>query len=423
MPKFNQSHSGTGDNVHGNKVLNLGFPKLLVIGIIIILIVITFIYWKSIKERFFFDADKIDVALSITDSLQIVGLNEDESIIYTTDELVYYDLHKKGDTTEIVPVSSYLNRFVRNEELPGRGVEWVQLYSKIPNINFKVTNNSNKTIYFSKIEINVTSSEIDPEPIPTFNVGECFIGESNETLSFQIYNEGWSPIKNVKLRLNVIAPHEEVDYANTPYSMTYPVIEKEQLVDIFPILRKQGVDVDRLISSTEDREENVYMDTALVKTGLGKYVTDTSVIPGSRDEIQGIVYGWVMYDDVKERQYKLKIKMPIVIYREWGCGAAGVESGTYDVALCENGKDYKIVYPISQYIKATDIDNFSIRLICPKSSIHKMNVKLYYANDRYIEKYLNYHLIVPRRMVEEDVIKFKGNGKCTNTDPVASNGN
>ncbi len=417
MSGTSQSHSGSGDNVGGNKILNLSFPRLLAGGIIIVFISIAFIYWRSNKERFFFDEDKIDVAITVTDSLQIAGMTEDEALMYTVEDLIYYDLHTSGDTTQIIPSSKYMDKLRHNEELPGEThTGYVQLYSKIPKINFKVTNNSNKTIFFSKIEIDVESSEVDPEPMPAFNVGECFIGESNETLSFQIYNEGWSPMKNVKLNLNVITPEEKVDYGNTPYQVGYETIEKEQLVDLFPILRKQGVDVDRLIACTRD-EYGVDIDTALVKTGLAKYVQDTSVIPGSRNEIQGIVYGWVMYNDVNGKPYRLKINMPIAIYREWGCGAAGLETGAYDIALCESGKNYKVVYPLSQYLKASDIDNFGVKLICPKSSIHKMNVKLYYAGNQFIEKQISYHLIVPRRMVEEEVIAFKGNGKCADPNP------
>ena len=76
----NQSHSGSGDNVGGNKVLNLSLPKIVIVGIIIFLSIIAFAYWKSLKERFFFNEDKIDLAISIVDSLQIRGLNEQENV-------------------------------------------------------------------------------------------------------------------------------------------------------------------------------------------------------------------------------------------------------------------------------------------------------------------------------------------------------
>ena len=431
MSNINQFHSGAGDNVGGNKILNLSFPKLLAIGITVFLVVIALIYWKSIKERFFFNEDRIDLAISVTDSLQIVGMNEDESIFYSVDELVYYDFNTQGDTTNIIPTSHYLSKFAHNEEFPSSTSashsSFTHLYSKIPNINFKITNNSNKTIFFSKIEIDVESSKVDPEPIPIFNVGECLFDEDNKTLSFQVYNEGWSPMKNVRLNLNIIAPDEKINYANTPYLINYPLIEKEQLVDIFPILRKQGVDVDRLIAATDmtsdtldtgELVEEPYIDTLLIKSGLGKYVSDTSKIPQERGEVYGIVYGWVSYDDINGKSYKLKLNTTISIYREWGCGSTGLETGAYDVSLCATGKNYKIVYPISQYLKTSDIDNFSIKLICPKSSIHTMCVKLYYTADKYIERYIKYHLIVPRRMIEEGVISFKGNGKCNDPNPV-----
>lgn len=140
------------------------------------LVAVAFIYWLTNKERFFFNEDKIDLALSITDSLQIAGLSEEESLIYSTEELVYYDFNTSGDTLEIFPTSQYLSRFEQNKELPGeRNSSYTQLFSKIPKINFRVTNNSNKTIFFSKIELDVERSEIDPEPLPTFNVGECFL--------------------------------------------------------------------------------------------------------------------------------------------------------------------------------------------------------------------------------------------------------
>ena len=424
MSNSNQSHHGSGDNVGGNKILNLSVPKLLVIAIIIIFGLFIFIYWQSIKERYFFNEDKIDVAVSIIDSLQIVGLSEDEALIYSTNELIYYDLNTSEDTLEIIPNASYINKFKNNEELPGDSeAGYTRLFSKIPKINFKVTNNSNKTIFFSKIEVDVINSEVDPDPLPTFNYDQCFIEEDNKTLSFEIYTEGWSPMKNVRLNLNIINSTEKVDYNITPYPINFPVIQKSQLVDIFPILRKQNVDVDRLIAATSMNNENedselneVYMDTALVTTALGKYSVDSTFIPDSRDEIKAIVYGWITYDNIKGVSYKYKIKLPIAIYREWGCGAPSVDTGTYDIALCETGKNYKVVYPISQYIKATDVDNFSIRLICPKSSIHTMNVKLFYADDKYIEKHIKYHLIIPRRMVEDEVIHFKGNGKCSNTN-------
>lgn len=231
-------------------------------------------------------------------------------------------------------------------------------------------------------------------------------------------------MKNVRLNLNLVTPGEKVDYTNTPFQINYASIEKEQMVNLFPMLRQQGVDVDRLIAATtQDSEASLdlpYLDPYLLQTGLGKYVANNAITPESRGEIKGIVYGYVGYDDVAGKSYRVKIKTPFEIYREWGCGAAGLETGAYDVALCEVGKNYKVVYPISQYLKTSDIDNFSIRLMCPKSSLHRIRVKLYYADNKYLERFIKYHLIVPRRMVEDEVIRFKGNGKCMDPDPVES---
>lgn len=425
----NQSHSGGGDNVGGNKVLNLTLPKILIIGIITILSIIAFIYWKSIKERFFFDEDKIDIAIGVIDSLQIRGLNEDESEIYGPDEIIYYDINRHNDTFYIEPNSSYLSKFAYNEELG----EELNLYTLTPKINFKITNNSNKTIFFSKIVLNIESSIVDPVPIPIFCTSECYDGfvsdnfykafhlptqtdedtidESNNILPIAIYNEGWSSMYDVKLDFNITdyMRRDNNEYNNLPFTTNLKKIDSESFIDIFPFLRKQGIDVEKIIE-IQNADQLYGNDTALIQNGLGKYhVNDNG-------ELILNVFGFISYNDINGKHYRYKFSTAINILRSWGCGAPALENGVYDISLCPEGSNYEIAYPISNYIKTFDVDNFSVLLNCPKSSIHKIRVKLYYSAEKYIEKYINYHLIVPRRMVEDEVVIFKGNGKCIKTE-------
>ena len=430
----NQSHSGSGDNVGGNKVLNLSLPKIVIVGIIIFLSIIAFAYWKSLKERFFFNEDKIDLAISIVDSLQIRGLNEQESENYTPEGIVYYEMINKNDTLSIEPNSAYLTKFANNEEIG----EELNLYSLIPKVNFKITNNSNKTIFFSKIVLNVESSIVDPVPIPIFFTGECYDGFSTENfyktfrlpipndnnaaeynndhnvLPIAIYNEGWSAMKNVKLNFNIAdySSTSTKNYNNLPYAANFEQIDTESYFDIFPFLRKQGIDVDRIIEISNTNQVNYAADPSLTQNGLGDYQID------NEGELKLNVFGFISYKDINGKNYRHKFSTAINALRRWGCGAVGPESSVYDISLCPDGSNYEITYPISNYIKTSEVDNFSVVLSCPKSSIHKIRVRLYHSADKYIEKYIKYHLIVPRRMVENEVVIFKGNGKCLQTKKI-----
>jgi hypothetical protein len=422
MARGDQTHSGSGDNVGGNKILNLTIPKLLVLGIIIVLAVFAIIYWRSSKERFFFNADKIDVDISVIDSLQLKELSEDEALMYNPDDLVYYDFKMSDDTAKIIPSSAYLAKFAGNEALTTgqkgdiRGYD--RLYSKVPKISFKITNNSNKTIFFSKLVLEVENSKIDPQPIPVFVSNECYPGFSSQTkdvLQFAIYNEGWSPMRNVNLVFNIAPQENNADYSITPFNFRFSKIEREGYVDIFPFLRKQGVDVDWLIAANKKEETSPIYDAELVRSGLGSY-SNSSYVFGENEsdppEIIANVYGWITYEDTEGKSYRHKFHVPVNVYRTWGCGDFGLETASYEVTLCETGSNYEIIYPVSQYIKASDVDNFGVRLICSKSSVHRIKAKLYYAQDKFIQKNIYYRLIVPRRTLEDGVVAFRGKGKC-----------
>lgn len=426
----NQNHSGSGDNVGGNKILNLSVPKILVLGIIVLLSIIAFVYWKSSKERFYFNEDKIDLAVTVIDSMQIRGLNEKEASQYKADEIVYYDVASENDTISIFTNSSYLSKFANNEIIGNE----VNLYSLVPKINFKVTNNSNKTVFFSKIVLEIKSSKIDPVPIPVFFANECYEGFSSDNffktfnlpipnfnenvenpfttnvLPLAIYNEGSSPMKNVKIDFDIEKQKAKNQHTfnNLPYSINFPEIDSESFIDIFPYLRKQGVDVDRIIAISASNQ-NYSNDRILIENGLGKYTINRET-----GELYVFLNGLISYNDINGKKYKNKFSTPISVLRYWGCGAVSLENGVYDISLCPTGENYEITYPISNYIKTSEVDNFSIQLNCPKSSIHKIVAKLYYSENKYVQKNINYHLIVPRRMVQDEVVIFKGNGKCKN---------
>ena len=131
----NQSHSGSGDNVGGNKILNIGIPKLLIIGVLALLAICAFIYWRSVKERFIFNRDNIDVAMSVIDSLRIKdaeGNKRSESV-----SEVYYNYTAKDDSISIFPFGEYLDKFSTNGILG----EAIELYTEIPKLNLVLLNN------------------------------------------------------------------------------------------------------------------------------------------------------------------------------------------------------------------------------------------------------------------------------------------
>ena len=449
MSNTKQSHSGSGDNVGGNKILNLTIPKLIGIGIIIVLLLFTFVYWKSVVERFFFNPDKINLDISAIDSLQIVGLNKDEKMVYEEKDVIYYEYNLIGDTLRIYPSGNYLDKFKRNVEFGEAPISG--LYSKIPMINFKITNNSNKTIFFSKVVLDVASSEVDPQPLPLLYSDVCYDYFPDDSVRVStkrrnqredlmpssedeeeeeeepypikpiaIYNEGWSPMKNVRVSFNLIRSGEP-DYLNTPFEAFFLEIKRQRNIDLLSFFRRQGVNIDSLnkIANNIFKNNNI-LDSAFYtnffRHGLGIYSDANFVCNGcsiwdANDDAR--IYGFIEYDDIKNQHYKIKFNLDIGVIRiAEGCGAQAPMGETYNVELCENGKAYQIVYPVSQYVKTGEVDNFNIRLTCSKSSIHRIRARLYYNSKDYIERYIDYHLVLPRTMFEEGDLKFIGDGKC-----------
>ena len=316
------------------------------------------------------------------------------------DRWIYYTENRTADRITICPSMHYWDTILYNQNpMTQISYIWEPFAWEFPNLDIKVLNNPNDTLYLTDSVFEVVSSRLDPSPIlyikhPAF---------SSNKRHLALYNDGWGSLKNVSIRINS-SPVQNADFENFGASENLGVIEQYQNIDLTQMLHTlTGIDFkefDQAIRgiggrSFDDIYSSEFLDVErnpkLFRKYLGAYKNGFAYVNGVLEFDADTI-------EEKNKRYSIKFSAKVDLYDYSYCGIPAPPSYQYDIQLRVHGDSYAVRKPISQVLKPGEIDRFNVRIHCDKSARHIMNVSLRDITGRKIavEKNIQLDMIVPR---------------------------
>ncbi|MCP4407388.1 MAG: hypothetical protein GY807_06430, partial [Gammaproteobacteria bacterium] len=235
----------------------------------------------------------------------------------------YFGGHSKSDLTaryeyqraeDILMISyemPYLSLVDQGGPVEGMDVWWNEPFTwEFPELSVKIANNTESTLLITEAVIEVSSSEIDMNPI-------IFIEETLFDVGyFKITNYGWGPAKNVTISFDVT----HMGF----FSMIDPLND---------------------VTSSKIKLNSIEEDTML---NVESYVPDPL-----RNNHMVLVYGIINYSTKGFADKKLGFKVAVAL-TEPPPGAPRPPSATYDIFLEAGKAGYKVHRALAQEIKPGD---------------------------------------------------------------------
>lgn len=385
---------------------------------------------ESIKELISLASNNIllsqnDMALSISisndfteDAVANVCVpfnNQEKTLSYQINEI------KEG--LQITPQMEYLSKLENNLPISDLTSNNVCFNSNVcfkwqfPNLDLRLVNNTNKTIYITDIFLEVEKSVLDPYPVLIIST------EETNQLHFLLVNDGWGEVKNALVRFNLVPWGHPISFLEAYQHEIYigDFLDCYN-VDISQALSKIGVEI-KAFSKKEldgwsdgdciyekghfpgmpfirdnisaDGDIDNYSETwikdqakefLIMLEALGSFREGKNT---ERNIYSAIAYGEISFTGTthegksKPSVVKFSAEVPLLIFGQYGDNYSS--SFQYSVKLDVDRENYKVVVQghgssVSQFLKTGEIDRFNIRVGASKSSLHDFRLKLIYNN-------------------------------------------
>jgi hypothetical protein len=328
--------------------------------------------------------------------LNVSVLNTEHDAWYGKRETqLQYHVEKSNDVLRIEKSMDYLSNYEKGGIIEPIHFIWVPFEWDFPNLDLKIVNNSDETIFLTEVVFDVEESRLDPFPVLVIKP-DSFRGNA---LHFLLLNEGWGEVRNLKARFHLTpirrsgsAPIFEEPY---PHEVAVGDFSERFNVNIADAFRDAGVDFDGL-----KLVGNVWRwrgDGVTVRDSRGKDINMTEVeyarkrasCLGPFKEGGAIVSGELEFDglilDGKSKKHKVKFVTEVWLYDEHLAGVPAPPTYQYGTKFQVEGKRYQRRVSISHVLKPQEADRFNIKIGMDKSSQHRFRLKLLYNNEQDIE--------------------------------------
>ncbi|HLO89006.1 MAG TPA: CHAT domain-containing protein [Nostocaceae cyanobacterium] len=376
--------------------------------------------------------NKDDVALSISVSNDI--RDDAVSSYFRPDEetkLTYQTNKIEEDVLSITPQMKYLAKLANGDPISEIKVTTGEppFFSwQFPNLDIRLVNNSNKTIYITDIILEVEKSLVDPSPV-------VIIPENRQNLlRFELINEGWGEIKDASLQFNLAPLGEKISWnGNYQHKINIGNFTDSYTVDISNTFQQLGLDFQSIGYKVgvynRTGNKSYYEESPLADDCKWKYlffqkddklkekcqniIESLGIFKDSKSEdlVYGIAYGEILFSgktlEGKENRQTIKFSTKVPILDAGQYGAPGTPTYQYDAKLDVDRENYQVIVQskgssVSQYIKPNEIDRFNILIATPKSSFHKFRVRFIYNNGKSIvSKPIDLRTFVPKSGIKQ----------------------
>ncbi|HEX8516025.1 MAG TPA: hypothetical protein VF868_07480 [Bacteroidia bacterium] len=342
---------------------------------------------SSTFENFF----SANFEISDTDESDIINLSKDDiSIDFSINNKegdLKYTIKKEEERIIINPFNYYLSILKKGGPITPINYYYTPFEFQFPTLDFKITNNSDKTLFFTKAVFSVSRSRPDQFPIILIHKGYG--------MNFPITNIGWGKVFNCTLFFNLETSDSPTDFQKGfKNQLSLGNFEKyPKNTDLTSYFKALGVKTEIIqngyISSSLGLGEGSY--TIIDGTGKEKAISEKDYeerildARGPFKDGSSKIFGEIHYEGINAAGKISKEKVQfegIIVLGEPGVGMPAPPSFVYDLNLESNKDNYKREVPLSQAIKSNEFDRFNIRICAPQSSRHQCNLTLFYNDNR-----------------------------------------
>ena len=283
----------------------------------------------------------------------------------------------------------YLTKFEEGGPIKELFFHYMPFDWDFPNLDLKIVNNGDQTIFLSEAVFQIKESIIDPYPLLVIKADR----QGRNSMHFMIINEGWGKVEALKINFNINKSDEENLTINSPFENEIKIEDflEDVNVNVTDALKKSGVDLTPLINldkglkntrsennkiifeyedgRTTSMEDEKYND--LSKQCLGKFQDNKAIIIGELNFTGITISG-------ERKSHTVKFQTTVYIFDANRYGLIAPPSFQYITKFLDEAKDYERRVPISHVLKPKEADRFNIKIGMDKSSHHSFKIKLIY---------------------------------------------
>lgn len=369
----------------------------------------------------------IALSISITNDFSEDAISNTYGFVCEDQErTLTYQIDYNNQEVHITPQMEYLTKLKNGMPITDLGMVLVIppfFKWQFPNLDLRIVNNSEKTIYITDIFMEVEKSYLDPYPVLVLP------GEEPNALHFWLINDGWGEVQDAVARFNLVPKGYPISFeVSYQHEVRIGDFDDSVNVDISSALKELGVDVD-FINGFNNRGEEYHSIHAKMGRFLGQikefmenkedeeYKNLMSALGIFKDSditkrptFAAMAVGEICFTgktasgDFKRDTIKFSSEVPLLV--PGGYGAPGGPTYQYMVKLDVDRDNYKVRVQgggssVSQYLKSGDIDRFNIRIGTLKSSLHKFRIRLVYNdNQSLLSAPISLNMFVPRSEVK-----------------------
>lgn len=295
------------------------------------------------------------------------GLAVNFSILSSSKSFLY-KIKKEEDIIKINPQNNYLSLLQKGGPISPLSYWNTPFEFEFPNLDIKIVNNTQKTIYLTQAIFKIKKSKTDPFPI-------LLIRGTGYDMKLPLMNIGWGNVYDCVIRCNVFPIKNVVEKNTYDYEIAIGEFERyPEKIDFAPVFKELGVDVEKLRSNRFPFFRGAYTQDIIKAFGPFK--------DGQVKIIGEIHYSGLNPNGVKCRE-QLKFEA-IIDLGSPGEGAPLPPSFQYDIIFKTDKSDYEETLSISHVIKLGDADRFNIKISALKSSRHVFDLILLYNDNETI---------------------------------------
>jgi hypothetical protein len=265
------------------------------------------------------------------------------------DQVVGYRSYVADGITKVSPSCPYFDKLRREDVLPSLKFMWSPFRWDFPSIDFKIANNSRRTVYLVKLIADVQRSQVDYRPIPVFRENDSFG-------LVLVTNEGWGRVISAEIAYDVL-PDMTVETPSSsalPYRQSMKLDDGVLYTDIIDSLRDKGM------KFSGERPQLKFADYGPFKPPVAYVVGEITI--AYQDENQASTSRFRFFA-------RVFIGSP-------NYGAFCPPTYSYDLMLETSESNYRMELDISQQILPGQCDRFLVKVAAEKSSIHSMALTL-----------------------------------------------
>ena len=327
-------------------------------------------------------ANKISVNVSV--------LNKENKDSFSDKEnQLNYEVENVNNVIHITRTLGYLTKFEEGGLIKELFFHYIPFEWDFPNLDIKIVNNGDQTIFLSEAVFQISESIIDPYPLLVIKADR----QGRNQMHFILINEGWGKVEDLEVNFNIINSDEQNLTVKEPFEHNIKIEDliEQVSVDVTEALKKSGVDLtplinidkglkntrlenSKLVFEYEDGKTTIMEDEEyenLFKQCLGKFQDKRATIIGE------ITFTGITLSGEREKHI-VKFKTIVYIINENRYGLIAPPSFQYGTKFLDEGENYEKRVPISHVLKPQEADRFNIKIGMDKSSRHFFKMKLIY---------------------------------------------